>query len=71
MAACKNSARPVRVLPDFPAVLGRFSDALAVITVAHRALRSVEIAGNEESALGTGLCLLRAVYNELDAAVRP
>ena len=66
--ATRNSTRSAPA--DLHAILGRFSAGMAVITVACRSLDAQEIAGNEESALRTGLALLNAVYNELDEASR-
>jgi hypothetical protein len=66
--APSNSTR--RFPPELIPILGRFSDALAVVTVVHRSLSGREVAGVEESALRTGLAMLRAVYNELDQAGR-
>jgi hypothetical protein len=66
--ATRNSTR--RFPPELIPILGRFSDALAVVTVVHRSLAGGEVAGAEESALRTALGMLSAVYNELDAAGR-
>ncbi len=50
-------------------VLGRFSDALAAVAVAHRALDSLEIAADESQVLRTAVAALRAAYDDLDAWV--
>jgi hypothetical protein len=50
-------------------ILGRFSDALAAIAVAHRSLDSLEIAADESQVLRHGIAALRAVYAELDVSV--
>lgn len=55
---------------DFGDLLGRFSDALSLITVVHRSLSARESGpiGDEEVALGRAIDELKAVYNELDAS---
>jgi hypothetical protein len=55
---------------DLHDILCHFSDAAAVIRVAHRSLDSQEIAGDEVSALRTGLAALDAAYCELDLATK-
>ncbi len=47
--------------------LGRLSDALAAVAVAHRALDSLEIAADESQVLRTAVAALRAAYDDLDA----
>lgn len=56
--------------PDLLTPLGNLSDAIAVVTVAHRSLEAKEIAeaGDEEVALRYAISLLRAAYTELDIA---
>jgi hypothetical protein len=53
-------------------LLGRFSDALSLVTVVQRSLSSQESAriGDEEVALGHAIDELKAVYNALDASTR-
>ncbi len=68
----QEPARPVAVRrdgPDFEAILGRFSDALAMIAVVGRSLSARESSGigDEEVALRRAIDELKAVYNELDA----
>ena len=55
-------------LPDLHPILGRFSDALSMIVVAHRALD--ERASDIEAAtvLAQGIASLNAVYTEIDLA---
>ncbi|MGH8150642.1 MAG: hypothetical protein ACRETB_11800 [Steroidobacteraceae bacterium] len=55
---------------DLPDLLGRFSDALSLISVVQRSLAAQESAriGDEEVALGRAIDELKAVYNELDAS---
>ncbi len=57
--------------PDLQDILGRFSDALSMIAVVCRSLSARESAGigDEEVALRHAIDELKAVYNELDAAV--
>lgn len=56
--------------PDLPTLLGDLSDAIAVVTVAHRSLESKEIGevGDEEVALRCAISLLRRAYTALDLA---
>lgn len=56
--------------PDLHSLLGRFCDALALVTVAVRSLEARERRGTEQEALvlRVGLNALDAVYGELDAA---
>lgn len=58
-----------RALPDFDGLLGRFSDALSLVTVVRRSLSALESApiADEEVALAQAIDALKAVYNELDA----
>ncbi len=57
--------------PDLQGILGRFSDALSMIAVVCRSLSARESSGigDEEVALRHAIDELKAVYNELDAAV--
>ena len=55
--------------PNFAGMLSRFSEAIAIVRVAQRSLDALEIAGDEESALGTALAALDAVYTEFDLAI--
>lgn len=66
MAAC-NCTRPVPV--EWNALLGRFSDGLALASVTLRSLAQQEIADDEQISLAAGIAALSAVYDELDAAV--
>lgn len=56
--------------PDLPDILGRFSDALSMLSVVSRSLAARDFAGtgDEEIALRRAIDELKAVYNELDAA---
>lgn len=56
--------------PDFVTLLGRLSDAIAIVTVALRSLEAQESAhvGEETVTLRHGLSLLRAAYSGLDLA---
>lgn len=56
--------------PDFLTLLGDLSDAIAVVTVAHRSLEAKEIAevGDEEVVLRYAISLLRSAYTALDMA---
>lgn len=56
--------------PDVPTLLGDLSDAIAVVTVAHRSLEAKEIGevGDEEVALRYAISLLRRAYTALDLA---
>lgn len=51
-------------------LLGRFSDAISLLTVVHEALAAKELrgVGDHEVALRIGLDGLRVVYDEFDAA---
>ncbi len=51
-------------------LLGDFSDAISLVTVAHRSLtaRDDALAGDEEVTLGLALRLLRSAYDRLDVA---
>lgn len=53
---------------DLFTLLGDLSDAISVVTVAHRSLAALEIAavGDEETALRYALTLLRSTYSALD-----
>lgn len=55
--------------PDLLTLLGDLSDAIAVVTVAHRSLEAKEIAetGDEAVALRYAISLLRSTYTGLDA----
>jgi hypothetical protein len=74
MAARKNI--PSRVsraesdCSDLDGILGRFSDALAIVTTVHRSLVAQEKAGNEEVVLRIAITVLNTIYGELDAAAR-
>ena len=59
-----------RGTPDIVVLLGALSDAIAILTVAQRALEAGEIpnVGDETVTLRYGLSLLRAAYNDLDLA---
>lgn len=54
--------------PDLLTLLGDLSDAIAVVTVAHRSLEAKEIAeaGDEAVALRYAISLLRSTYTALD-----
>jgi hypothetical protein len=69
-AAGKSSALRSRAASNLNDLLGRFSDALSLITVVQRSLSARESAriGDEEVALGHALDELKSVYNELDAS---
>jgi hypothetical protein len=56
--------------PDLATLLGNLSDAIAVVTVAHRSLEAKEIAevGDEEVVLRYAISLLRSAYTALDVA---
>ena len=56
--------------PEFSTLLGDLSDAIAVVTVAHRSLEAKEIGevGDEEVALRYAISLLRRAYTALDLA---
>ena len=56
--------------PDLSTLLGNLSDAIAVVTVAHRSLEAREIAGagDEEAVLRYAISLLRSAYTALDVA---
>jgi hypothetical protein len=56
--------------PDFFTLLGKLSDAIAVVTVAQRSLEAKEIAeaGDEEVVLRYAISLLRTAYSALDIA---
>jgi hypothetical protein len=57
-------------IPDVPAILRRYLDALALVTVASRSLEQQE-GGNsspESTVLRAGIAALDRVYNEVDAA---
>jgi hypothetical protein len=55
---------------DLHDILWHFAGAIALIRVAQRSLDSQEIAGDEVSALRTGLVALDAAYCELDLATK-
>jgi hypothetical protein len=55
--------------PDLPAILCRFSDAIALLQVTQRSLVAQEIAGDEDVALRTGIAFLNSAYTELDVAI--
>lgn len=64
---------------DFDALLARFSDALSILATATRALSSTHEdvrpdpdhdIGEDILTLEHGLIALRAVYNDLDVAIR-
>jgi hypothetical protein len=64
---------------DFDELLGRFSDALSVLATATRALSNTQEdtepspdhdIGEDITTLEHGLSALRAVYDELDVAIR-
>jgi hypothetical protein len=61
-----RTAAPTDVLT----LLGTLSDAIAIVTVAHRSLEARESAhvGDETVALRYALSLLRAAYSGLDLA---
>ncbi len=67
LSSLSGSSRP-RFHPgpggDLREILNRFSDALAVVAVAHRALDSLEIAADEGHVLRHGIAALRTVYND-------
>ncbi len=69
MAACKNTAQKARIPPDLPVVVERFSLALSILIVAHRALDLTGKGSDEEVTLRHGLGLLHAVYDDLDKTV--
>jgi hypothetical protein len=56
--------------PDLATLLGNLSDAIAVVTVAHRSLEAKQIAevGDEEVVLRYAVSLLRSAYTALDMA---
>jgi hypothetical protein len=70
----RASRKPRTSAPDAGSnlhdLLGRFSDALSLVTVVQRSLSSRESAriGDEEVALGHAIDELKAVYNALDAS---
>ena len=78
--ASHSSESSVRRSPtDFDALLGRFSNALCILATAARALSATQedVQGDPENDIGEhiltlehGLSALRAVYNELDVAIR-
>ena len=55
-------------LPDFLAILGRLSDALSVIVVAHRAIDERESDPDAAVVLAQGIAALNAIYTEIDMA---
>ena len=56
--------------PDIVTLLGELSDAIAIVTVAHRSLEAREIShvGDETVALRYALSLLQAAYSGLEIA---
>jgi hypothetical protein len=56
--------------PDLTTLLGDLSDAIAVVTVAHRSLEAKEVAevDDEEVVLRYAISLLRSAYTALDVA---
>jgi hypothetical protein len=69
--AAASAKRSRDELPDLASILGRFSDALSLLAVAHRSLSVQEFAGvgDEEITLRRVIDELKAVYDEIDAAV--
>lgn len=67
----KLPAKPATETPrvDFGEILGRFSDARAIIETACRAMEHGDDYAVETSALRSGLIMLDAVYEELDFAI--
>ena len=66
--SARKSAR-LAVSPDLSALLGRFSNARAVIEVACRAQETGERYTEETTALRVGLTMLDSAYDELDRAI--
>lgn len=68
--AAPDPQRPRGGRPDLQQILGRFSDALSMISVVQRSLSSQEFTGigDEEVALRHALDALKSVYNALDEA---
>ena len=71
--------RPTRGPTDFDALLERFSDALSIVATAARSLSLTQAdvepipghdIGEDILTLETGVAALRAVYNDLDVAIR-
>lgn len=56
--------------PDLLAIMGRFTQALSLVIVCHRALAAQPAAGvgDEEETLRRAIRLLKDVYNEIDLA---
>ncbi len=65
--ATRNNTRPSPV--EWEAILGRFSDGIAIISVTRRALAHREIAHDEQVSLAAGITALSAVYEEIDVVV--
>jgi hypothetical protein len=71
--------KPTRDPTDFDALLERFSDALSIVATAARSLSLTQAdvqpipghdIGEDILTLETGVAALRAVYNDLDVAIR-
>lgn len=68
-------AQPIKANIDFYEFLHRFSEALAIVQTAYKALQASENdpgvprIGAEVSTLGQGVAALRAVHEELDLAI--
>ena len=69
-ASGRSAAATARATPSLNDLLGRFSDALSLVTVVQRSLSAQESAriGDEEVALGHAIDELKAVYDALDAS---
>jgi hypothetical protein len=70
LKSSRNRRAAYDLMPDFPAILRRYLDARALVTVASRSLEQQE-GGNsspESTVLRAGVAALDRVYNEVDAA---
>ena len=68
----RNSTRRGRTRapePDFPAILGAFSDAHALISVSLLIIQDNEHSGPERISLRLGVEALDRAYNDLDGAI--
>ena len=74
-----STSKPTRGQTDFDALLERFSNALSIVATAARSLGLVQAdvppipghdIGEDILTLETGVSALRAVYNDLDLAIR-
>ena len=66
-----KAASPTKpATPDLSAIMERFSQALSLVVVCHRALAAQPSAGvgDEEETLRRAIRLLKDVYNEIDLA---